>query len=95
MIFRRSSKNEDLIVIINFTPTVYEDFRIGAQGKGTLKEIFNSDELKYYGSGVINKNIIETQAVEYHGYKNSFSMRVPPLAISILSFKKENKKTTV
>ena len=91
MIFRRSSKSEDLIVVINFTPTVYEDFKIGAHGKGILKEIFNSDDVKYYGSGVTNKKAIETQAVEYHGYKNSFSMRIPPLAISILSFKKTNK----
>lgn len=92
LIFRRSSKNEELTVVANLTPTAYEEFRIGAQGEGTFKEIFNSDEIQYYGSGVINENEIETQSVSYHGYKDSFVMRVPPLAVSILSFKKKIKK---
>ena len=92
IIFRRSSKDEDLAVIVNLTPTAYENFRIGAHGEGSFKEVFNSDELKYYGSGVTNKEEIETQPIEYHGYKNSFVMRVPPLAVSILSFRKTVKK---
>ncbi|MBE6534601.1 MAG: hypothetical protein E7678_06520 [Ruminococcaceae bacterium] len=91
MIFRRSSRNEELLVVVNLTPTAYEDFRIGAHGEGVFREIFNSDDVKYYGSGVVNAKAIETQAVEYHGYKNSFSMRIPPLAISILSFRKNKK----
>ena len=96
IIYRRSSRAEDLVVVVNLTPTAYENFRIGAHGEGVLKEIFNSDDLKYYGSGVINTNEIRTEAIDYHGYKNSFSMRVPPLAVSILSFRKaatnKNKK---
>lgn len=92
IIFRRSSKSEDLVVIINLTPAAYESFRIGVHAEGVLKEIFNSDEIKYYGSGVVNQDEIITQPIEYHGYKNSFVMRVPPLAVSILSFKKKIKK---
>jgi 1,4-alpha-glucan branching enzyme len=56
-----------------------------------LQEIFNSDEIKYYGSGAINKSEIKTEEIAYHGYKNSFSMKIPPLAISILSFRKKAK----
>ena len=92
VMFRRSSKNEDLAIVVNLTPTAYENFRIGAYGEGTLEEIFNSDDVIYYGSGVTNDKKIETQPIEYHGYKNSFVMRVPPLAVSILSFKKKSKK---
>lgn len=92
MIFQRSSKTEELTVVVNLTPTAYEEFRIGAQSEGAFSEIFNSDDIKYYGSGVVNKNEIKTEALEYHGYKNSFVMRVPPLAISVLSFNKTKKK---
>lgn len=91
LLFRRSAKTEDLVIVVNLTPTVYEDYRIGAHAEGSFKEILNSDDVKYYGSGVVNKNEIETQPIAYHGYKNSFSMRIPPLAVSILSFKKKRK----
>lgn len=92
LIFRRSAKNEELVVVVNLTPTAYESFRIGFYGEGELKEIFNSDDSRYYGSGVTNKERILTQKIEYHGYKNSFDMRVPPLAISVLSFQKSKNK---
>lgn len=92
MIFRRSSKNEELTVAVNLTPTAYEEFRIGSCEEGSFKEIFNSDEFKYYGSGVVNEIEIDTQPIEYHGYKNSFVMRIPPLAVSVLSFSKTKKK---
>lgn len=91
LIFRRSSKQEDLAVVVNLSPNSYEDYRIGAQGEGVFREIFNSDQIKYYGSGVINNSEIETEKIAYHGYKNSFSMKIPPLAISILSFRKKAK----
>ena len=91
LMFRRSSKQEDLVVVINLSPNSYEDFRIGAPDCGILQEIFNSDQIKYYGSGVINNSEIKTEEIAYHGYKNSFSMKIPPLAISILSFRKKAK----
>ena len=91
VIFRRSSKNEELVIVVNLTPTVYEAYRIGAPGEGAFKEILNSDDVRYYGSGVTNDSEIETQSIECHGYKNSFVMRVPPLAVSILSFEKKTK----
>ena len=92
IIFRRSSRDEELAVIVNLTPTAYENFRIGAPGEGVFKEIFNSDDMKFYGSGVINIGDMKTEPIEYHGYKNSFVMRVPPLAVSILTFRKTTRK---
>ena len=91
--FRRSSKDEELLVVVNLTPNVYEQYRIGSQGEGVFYELFNSDNSNFYGSGVTNTFPIATDRIEYHGYKNSFCMRVPPLAISILGFKpNKNKK---
>lgn len=92
LVFRRSAKSEELVVVVNLTSTAYENYRIGAHGEGVFKEIFNSDEINYYGSGVTNIEEIVTQTIEYHGYKHSFVMRVPPLAVSVLSFKKSKNK---
>ena len=91
MAFRRISDGEDLTVVINFTPVVYEKFRVGAVDNGSYSEIFNSDSKDFYGSGVVNEKTIKTQPIAYHGCKNSFSMTVPPLGISILRFDKKSK----
>lgn len=92
LIFRRSARDEELLVVVNLSPIAYEEYRIGAHVSGVLKEIFNSDELKYYGGGIINNGEIEIQKIAYHGYENSFVMRIPPLAISVLAFNKNKKK---
>ena len=92
IVFRRSAKSEELLVVVNLTPTAYEEYRIGAHGEGTFSEIFNSDEINFYGSGVTNAEPIGTQAITCHGWSNSLLMRVPPLAVSVLSFKKSKSK---
>ena len=91
-IFRRSSKSEDLVIVVNLTPEVYESFRIGAHGDGSFREVFNSDDPRFYGSGVVNQDVIFTEETPYHGYRHSFTMRVPPMAIAILEFKQKKKK---
>lgn len=88
MIFRRSSKKEELIVVVNLSPNSFDSFRIGSHREGELVEIFNSDELKYYGSGFTNSEKIQTEKIEYHGCQSSFAMKIPPLSISILTYKK-------
>ena len=92
IIFRRSSKTEELVVVANLTPEVHEGFSVGSHSEGTYEELFNSDDIRFYGSGVINSSIIKTVREPSHGYKHSFKLRVPPLGISILSFKGKAKR---
>ena len=87
IIFRRSSKTEELTVVVNLTPNVYEDFVVGSYAEGCYEELFNSDDVRFFGSGVINGGLIKTVKKPSHGYKNSFKLRVPPLGITILSFR--------
>ena len=45
---------EELIIVCNFTPVVYYDYKIGVPVPGTYQEIFNSDVSEFGGSGQIN-----------------------------------------
>ena len=84
--FARFGKREkDLVIVVcNFTPNTYEDFKIGAPQVGTYREILNSDDIKYGGSGVTNfGDIISTMNYAF-GYENSIRLRVPPLATVFL-----------
>ncbi len=80
---RGHDKKNDLIVACNFTPILRENYRIGNPKKGKLKEILNSDATKYGGSGNENPNI-KSSTKEWHGYKKSVEITIPPLGIVIL-----------
>jgi 1,4-alpha-glucan branching enzyme len=69
----------NLVVVLNMTPVVRHDFRIGVPAVGEWKEIFNSDDAKFWGSGVKNTAAISSQLVNWHGRENSINITIPPL----------------
>ena len=77
---RRDREGNRVIVISNFTPVVREGYRFGVNSAGEYREIFNSDDLHYKGSGVSAGATVETEEVWSHGKPNSLSVTVPPLA---------------
>ncbi|VTY04425.1 1,4-alpha-glucan branching enzyme GlgB [Neisseria subflava] len=77
---RRDREGNRVIVISNFTPVVRECYRFGVNSAGEYREILNSDDLHYKGSGVSAGATVETEEVWSHGKPNSLSVTVPPLA---------------
>jgi 1,4-alpha-glucan branching enzyme len=87
---RKSDKKEDLLIVVcNFTPEVRHQYRIGVPYRGQWKEVFNSDDLKYGGSGLMNQASIYTSPIKYHEQDYSVAITLPPLAISVLKLEKE------
>ncbi|MEY3404650.1 MAG: 1,4-alpha-glucan branching protein GlgB [Bacteroidota bacterium] len=84
MAFQRNSdkKEDQLIVVINFTPIVRHQYHIGVPEAGDWEEVFTSDRPQYGGSGVTN-GTITTTTHGYHGHAQSLSLALPPLAVSI------------
>ncbi|MDT0540882.1 1,4-alpha-glucan branching protein GlgB [Croceitalea sp. P059] len=76
---------DDLIVIGNFTPVPRENYRIGVPDSKSLKLIFNSDDVKYSGSGMGNKTAKVTKE-PWNGREHSIEITIPPL--SVLIYKK-------
>lgn len=76
---RRDREGNRVIVISNFTPVVREGYRFGVNSAGEYREILNSDDLYYKGSGVSAGATVETEEVWSHGKPNSLSVTVPPL----------------
>jgi len=76
-------EKNDLLIACNFTPVPRENYRIGNPKKGKLKEILNSDNVKYGGGDNLN-NKITSSTKPAHGYKNSIVITIPPLGIVIL-----------
>ena len=74
----------DLIVVCNLTPVVRENYRIGVAKAGRLREIFNSDDTKYGGSGIKNKSL-KKEKTPWHGQDNSITLTIPPLSVVIIT----------
>ena len=94
LIFARWSKEaeEFIIVLCNFTPQYYEDYRIGVPQGGVYQEIFNSDLEDYGGSGKRNEGELTTKDMTMHGQPFSLAVKVPPLACILLKKEREIKK---
>jgi len=87
---RKGEDSKDtLVVVCNFTPEVRTQYRIGVPVRGTWKEVFNSDDFKYGGSGQLNLGLIRTPPVKYHGKDYSLVVALPPLGISIFKLNEE------
>ena len=88
--YRRIDKRgRELVVIVNFTPATYRDFRQGLPYHGTWEEVFNSDAEAYGGSGVHNEALIRTVREPLHGQPASATLTVPPLGAVILRCKRK------
>jgi 1,4-alpha-glucan branching enzyme len=80
--FIRKGKASDnwLIAVCNFTPVVRYGYRIGVPLAGEYREIFNSDDPSYGGSGQGNFGNIVSESLPWHGFGESISITIPPLA---------------
>jgi 1,4-alpha-glucan branching enzyme len=83
--FIRKGKNpqDQLIIVCNFTPIVRENYRIGVMQAKEYVEILSTDDTKYQGSGVKNKNI-KAQKDYAHGFEYSITLNLPPLGVLVI-----------
>ncbi|NOU21813.1 MAG: 1,4-alpha-glucan branching protein GlgB [Methyloglobulus sp.] len=81
--YRRKSENEDLCIVLNFTPVARERYRIGVPKAGVYTEIFNSDSKYYDGSNVGNGAVL-SEPVPWMNQANSVCLSLPPLGAVIL-----------
>jgi len=82
---RKSKKeNELLVVVLNFKPVVYHDYKVGVPVDTEYVEIINSDEMQFGGSGQTNPKNIKAVEEEFHGRPYHISMTIPPYGAVIL-----------
>ncbi|MDQ0151296.1 1,4-alpha-glucan branching protein GlgB [Eubacterium multiforme] len=86
LIFMRKGKSDKdtLIFICNFTPEVYYDFKVGVPYLADYKEVFNTDEKEYGGSGQTMEDILVAEDISYHNMPYSIKVKIPPMAVSII-----------
>ena len=82
---RKGEKPGDyLIVISNFTPVVRKNYRLGVNERCKYQEIFNSDDVNYWGSGVKNEGFMSAEEIGWNDRPLSISLTLPPLSTIVI-----------
>ena len=81
---RRAKSGREIIFVINFSPVTRENYYIGVDKKKPYKEIFNTDDVKYGGSGILNEGKLTAKKGEVNGKEQYISITVPSLAAVVI-----------
>lgn len=100
--FARKScdETETLVFVYNFTPILYDKYKVGVPFCGRYKELLNSDEVRFGGTGNVNSRVRTTRNICWDGKENSIEIVVPPLGMTVFlgtKFEKpaKNKKVKI
>jgi 1,4-alpha-glucan branching enzyme len=68
------------LVVVNFSPNVYHNYRVRVPLEGTWREVLNSDSAHYGGTNVGNVGEVRT----LKGSEPELNLTIPPLAAIFL-----------
>ncbi|GAB2601371.1 1,4-alpha-glucan branching enzyme [Streptomyces capparidis] len=79
---RYGAEGPPLLCVSNFSPVVRQGYRVGVPEtpSGAWREVLNTDQLVYGGSGVTNPEPLPARPQPWHGRPTSITLTVPPLA---------------
>ncbi|MEJ0101190.1 MAG: 1,4-alpha-glucan branching protein GlgB [Bacteroidota bacterium] len=86
IVFKRKAKNpeEDLLVVLNMTPVIRNNWEIYTTGKKYSKEVFNSDSKAFWGTGNVFNPHIKCDLADKDHDRYKVTVNLPPLAGIIL-----------
>lgn len=84
--YKRKGKKDadDVLVILNMTPVVRENWEVHVHGKAKWKEIFNSDAKEYWGSGDVFNPDIKVTATDKKAKWYKLQIHLPALGAIVL-----------
>ena len=80
---RKAAGHPPVLVVANFTPETWSDYRVGVPNGGGYSVLLCSDALEYGGSGAVPGDM-EAEAVGIQGLQNSLVFAVPPMSITFM-----------
>ena len=85
---RSAGKSTPVVFVVNFTPVVYKDYRIGLPYNCELTELICSDREEYAGSGLYNGLPILAEDTPCNDLPASACVLLPPLSCVCFTVKK-------
>jgi 1,4-alpha-glucan branching enzyme len=77
---RKSREGEVIVFIVNATPIVRHNYRLGVPRAGFYREVINTDAETYGGGNVGNLGGVQSEERQWMGREHSILIQLPPLA---------------
>ncbi len=86
MVYKRKGKKkaDDLLIVLNMTPAVRNDWEIYVREKEFTQEVFNSDSADFWGTGTVFNPDIRSELVDKKEKLYKITLNLPPLAGIVL-----------
>ena len=92
--FKRSDEEgTEIIAVCNFRPEKHENYFIGVPKDGVYDEFFNSDDVRYGGTGVSNGHHIVPEPMKIHGCNQGVALTLPPMSVMYLRLAEEAEQS--
>jgi 1,4-alpha-glucan branching enzyme len=80
LVRRAKDANDWIVAVLNWTPLVRYNYRVGVPEAGYYEEKMNSDAALYGGGNVGNQGGLTSEPIPTHGRPHSIKLTLPPLA---------------
>ncbi|MDF2720439.1 MAG: glgB, partial [Paenibacillus sp.] len=77
-------RQSHLVVICNFSGSLYPSFRLGVPSRSTYRILFNSDQPDFGGTGHAMPDKVKADSRKLHGQPYSVELPVPPFTFLLL-----------
>ena len=91
---RRDRRGDTILAVCNFVPVERDDYRVGVPEAGTWRVVFDSDDARYGGQGLLaSRGIrsVKADSVPMHGQAQSLSLTLPPMSVQF--FKRASRRS--
>jgi 1,4-alpha-glucan branching enzyme len=79
------TEDRPALVVCNMTPMPRHGYRVGVPAGGVWHEVVNTDGAAYGGTNNGNGGSVQAEMVASHGFDQSLSLFMPPLAVIVLT----------
>lgn len=83
---RKGKEQEEILLVVANFAGIPQEITTGVPFEGKYKEIFNTDDARYGGTNEVNTRIKKTKPKEYDDRRQSVTVKLAPLSLSILEF---------
>ncbi len=77
---RKDRKGDFVLAVCNFSPVHRPGYRLGVPYRGTYQCVFNSDDERFGGSGLGDKEPLSSEDIPMHGQEQSLVIDIPPMS---------------
>ena len=77
---RKAPDSRPVLVLLNFTPVPWENYRVGVPQEGAWEVLASSDDSAYGGTGQGVTGIVETDPGPQQGFEQTLTLTLPPLS---------------